>query len=167
MTVDGAKIGAAFVVAEGEVTPELRADGMEMRYAFDGTNTRILVYSMEANSFTGEFLNVNGNVLSIEMATAEGNQVNAKLIPTNFSLAQNYPNPFNPTTSIAFSLPMASDYTLTIFNVSGQTITTFEGANEAGNVVLDWDANDLASGIYFYRLDAGSFSETKKMVLLK
>ena len=167
MTVDGANIGAAFVVAEGEVTPELRADGMEMRYAFDGTNTRILVYSMEANSFSGEFLNVNGNVLSIEMATADGNQVNAKLIPTNFSLAQNYPNPFNPTTSIAFSLPMASDYTLTIFNVSGQTIQTFEGANEAGNVVLDWDANDLASGIYFYRLDAGSFSETKKMVLLK
>ena len=167
MTVDGAQIGAAFVVAEGEVIPQLKADGMEMRYAFDGTNTRILIYSLDANSFTGEFLNINGNVLSIEMATADGNQVNAKLIPSNFSLAQNYPNPFNPTTSIAFSLPMASDYTLTIFNVSGQTIQTFEGANEAGNVVLDWDANDLASGIYFYRLDAGAFSQTKKMVLLK
>jgi hypothetical protein len=167
MTVDGAQIGAAFVVAEGEVTPELRADGMEMRYNYDGANTRILVYSMDANSFTGEFLNVDANVLSIEMATSEGNQVNAKLIPTNFSLAQNYPNPFNPTTSIAFSLPIASDYSLTIFNVSGQTIATYEGSEQAGNVIVDWDANDLASGIYFYRLDAGSFSQTKKMVLLK
>ena len=167
MTVDGAKIGAAFVVAEGEVTPELRADGMEMRYAFDGINTRILVYSMEANSFSGEFLNVDGNVLSIEMATSEGNLVNAKLIPSNFSLAQNYPNPFNPATSIAFSLPIASDYTLTIFNVNGQTIATFEGHEQAGNVIVDWDAGNFASGIYFYRLDAGAFSDTKKMVLLK
>ena len=101
------------------------------------------------------------------MATSEGNQVNAKLIPTNFSLAQNYPNPFNPATSISFSLPMTSDYTLTIFNVSGQTIQTFEGTEQAGEVIVEWDAGNLASGIYFYRLDAGAFSETKKMVLLK
>ena len=167
MRVDGAQIGAAFVVAEGDVTPELKADGMEMRYAFDGINTRILVYSLEANSFTGEFLNLEGNVLSIEMATREGNPVNAKLIPSTFGLAQNYPNPFNPTTSIAFSLPVASDYNLTIYNVSGQTIATFSGNEQAGHVVVEWHANDLASGVYFYRLDAGSFSDTKKMVLLK
>jgi len=167
MTVDGAQIGAAFVVAEGEVIPQLKADGMEMRYNFDGNNTRILVYSLEANSFSGEFLNVDGNILSIELATADGNQVNAKLIPDNFSLAQNYPNPFNPATSIPFSLPQNSDYTLTIFNVSGQTIATFEGAEQAGEVVVEWDATNLASGIYFYRLDAGTFSQTKKMVLLK
>ncbi len=167
MRIDGAQIGAAFVVAEGDVTPELKADGMEMPYAFDGINTRILVYSMEANSFTGEFLNLEGNVLSIEMATREGNPVNAKLIPSTFSLAQNYPNPFNPTTSIAFSLPVASDYDLTIYNVSGQTIATFSGTEQAGHVVLEWNADDLASGVYFYRLDAGSFSDTKKMVLLK
>ena len=84
-----------------------------------------------------------------------------------FSLAQNYPNPFNPTTSIAFSLPVASDYDLTIYNVSGQTIATFSGTEQAGHVVLEWHADDLASGVYFYRLDAGSFSDTKKMVLLK
>ncbi len=167
MAVDGAQIGAAFVVAEGNVTPELKADGMEMRYAFDGINTRILVYSLEANSFTGEFLNLEGNVLSIEMATHEGNPVNAKLIPSTFSLAQNYPNPFNPTTSIAFSLPVASEYNLTIYNVSGQTIATFSGTEQAGHVVLEWNADDLASGVYFYRLNAGSFSDTKKMVLLK
>jgi hypothetical protein len=167
MTVDGARIGAAFVVAEGEVVPELRADGMEMRYNFDGMNTRILVYSMEGNSFTGELMDLDANVLSIEMATDEGNPVYAKLIPSDFSLAQNYPNPFNPTTSLAFSLPVTSDYTLTIFNVSGQRITEFSGTHEAGRVVIEWEAGDLASGVYFYRLDAGAFSDTKKMVLLK
>jgi hypothetical protein len=167
MTVDGAQIGAAFVVAEGDVTPQLKADGMEMRYAFDGANTRILVYSLEGNSFTGELMDLDANVLSIEMATDEGNPVYAKLIPSAFSLAQNYPNPFNPTTSLAFSLPVNSDYNLTIFNVSGQRIAEFNGTHEAGIVVIEWEAGDLASGVYFYRLDAGSFSDTKKMVLLK
>jgi len=167
MTVDGAKIGAAFVVAEGDVVPQLKAEGMEMRYAFDGVNTRILVYSMEGNSFTGELMDLDATVLSIEMATDEGNPVYAKLIPSAFSLAQNYPNPFNPTTSLAFNLPVTSDYVLTIFNVNGQRITEFSGTHEAGTVVIEWEAGDLASGVYFYRLDAGRFSDTKKMVLLK
>jgi hypothetical protein len=167
MSVDGANIGAAFVVVEGNVEPDLKADGMEMRYNFDGANTRILVYSLDGNSFTGEFLNLDANVLSIEMATDEGNPVYAKLIPTAYSLAQNYPNPFNPTTSVSFNLPKASDYTLTIFNVSGQRIADFSGFEEPGTVVLEWDAGNLASGVYFYRLDAGTFSDTKKMVLLK
>jgi len=167
MRVDGAQIGAAFVVAEGDVVPQLKADGMEMKYAFDGQNTRILVYSLEGHSFTGELLDLDANVLSIEMATDEGNPVSAKLVPSNFSLAQNYPNPFNPTTSLAFNLPVTSDYSLTIFNVNGQRITSFSGTHEAGTVVIEWDAGNLASGVYFYRLDAGRFSDVKKMVLLK
>jgi hypothetical protein len=167
MTVDGAKIGAAYVVAEGEVVPQLLAEGMEMKYAFDGLNTKILVYSLEGNAFTGELMDLDAEVLSIEMATEEGNPVYAKLIPSTFSLAQNYPNPFNPTTTLAFSLPVASDYTLTIFNVNGQRIADFSGTHEAGQVTIEWDAGDLASGVYFYRLDAGSFSDVKKMVLLK
>jgi hypothetical protein len=167
MTVDGAKIGAAFVVAEGDVVPHLRAEGMEMKYHFDGLNTKILVYSLEGNSFTGELMDLDAEVVSIEMATDEGNPVYAKLIPSTFSLAQNYPNPFNPTTTLAFSLPVASDYTLTIFNVNGQRIHEFSGTHEAGQVTIEWDAGDLASGVYFYRLDAGSFSDVKKMVLLK
>ena len=160
-------MGAAFVVMEGEVTPALLAPDMEMKYNFDGENTRILVYSLEGNSFTGEFLNVTGDIVSIEMATREGNPGTAELIPSDFALHQNYPNPFNPTTTIGFALPTASNYTLTIYNVSGQEVERFAGAHEAGIVEIEWDAENLASGIYFYKLTAGSFTATKKMVMLK
>ena len=160
-------MGAAFVVMEGEVTPTLLAPDMEMKYNFDGENTRILVYSLEGNSFTGEFLNVTGDIVSIEMATREGNPVVAELIPSDFALHQNYPNPFNPTTTIGFALPTACNYTLTVYNVSGQEVERFAGSHEAGIVEIEWDAGNLASGIYFYKLTAGNFTVTKKMVLLK
>jgi len=82
-------------------------------------------------------------------------------------LNQNYPNPFNPTTTIELALPAASDWTLTIYNVSGQVVADYNGHNEAGIVTVNWDASNLASGLYFYKATAGSFSATKKMVLLK
>ncbi len=167
MSVNGAQIGAAFMVAEGNVMPDLKADAMKMKYNFDGANTRILVFSIEGNSFTGDFLDVKANILSIEMATAEGYPVKESLRPNNFALNQNYPNPFNPTTTISFTLPTASDYMLTIYNVSGQTVAELNGSEQAGEVVLEWDAGNLASGIYFYKLQAGNFTDTKKMVLLK
>ncbi len=160
-------IGAAFVVVQGDVTPTLLAPNMDLKYNFDGENTRILVYSLEGNSFTGEFLNVTGEIVSIEMATREGNPVTAELIPSDFALHQNYPNPFNPATVISFALPTACNYTLTIYNVNGQVVERFSGSHEAGIVEKEWDAGDLASGIYFYKLTAGSFTDTKKMVLLK
>jgi hypothetical protein len=160
-------MGAAFVVVKGNAIPELLAPEMEMKYAFDGENTRILVYSLEGNGFTGQFLTVTGEIISVEMATYEGNPVVAKLIPAEFALHHNYPNPFNPTTTISFSLPLATDYTLTIYNVNGQQVDQFAGSHEAGVVELEWEAGELASGVYFYKLVAGSFTDTKKMVLLK
>jgi hypothetical protein len=161
-------MGAAFIVADGNVTPNLHASNMEMVYNFDGENTRILVYSLEAGqSFAGDFITVNGDITSIEMATYEGAPVAADLVmPTAYALNQNYPNPFNPTTTISFDLPVASNYTLTVYNVTGQEVANFSGY-EVGEVNVEWNASNQASGIYFYRLDANNFSETKKMVLLK
>jgi hypothetical protein len=88
-------------------------------------------------------------------------------LPRDFALSQNYPNPFNPTTNIVMSLPTASDYKLTIFNVLGQVVTSFEGYSEAGYKTILWDASGFSSGIYLYKLEAGTFRSTKKMVLLK
>ena len=97
--------------------------------------------------------------------------VNAE-IPVEYSLEQNYPNPFNPSTNIKFSLPdVATDHravTLRIYDVSGKLIKTLLSGNlEAGNYEISWDAGDLASGIYYYRLTSGGFSETRKMILIK
>jgi hypothetical protein len=160
-------IGALFVVIDGKASPELLADNMDMLYNFDGERTRIIVSSLEGNSFSGDVLNVHGEIVSIEMATADGAPVAAKVIPNEFDLAQNYPNPFNPATNLSFNLPNNSDYELTIFNVNGQKVHTFSGNANAGKVELTWDASTNASGIYFYKLTAGSFTATKKMVLLK
>ncbi len=169
---ENTKIGAAFVVVSGEATPVLLADNMEMQYAYDGANTRVLVWSRLGNSFTGDFLNVSGQVVSLDMATFEGQPVALDVIvlPKEFGLEQNYPNPFNPTTRINFSLPTRSDYTLTIYNVNGQEVASFNGSAEAGVHFIDWEAGSIAaSGVYLYRLvaDNGQFVANKKMVLLK
>jgi hypothetical protein len=173
------EVGAASIVFEGNAHPTLLAENMELVYAFDAANnvTRTLVSSpivvgADMQSFTGSFLNTNGaEIVSIEMATAEGAPILAKEVelPTEFALNQNYPNPFNPKTRISFNLPSSSDYTLTIYNVTGQKVTEFTGSHEAGTVELDVDATNYSSGVYFYKLIAnnGRFTETKKMVLVK
>jgi len=167
---DNIEIGAAFVVVSGETTPVLLAENMEMQYAYDGANTRVLVWSRLGSSFTGDFLNVSGQVISLDMATFEGQPVALEVLPTEYALNQNYPNPFNPKTRISFALPTKSDYTLTIYNVNGQEVASFSGSAEAGVHEIDWEAgNIVASGVYLYRLvaDNGHFVANKKMVLLK
>jgi subtilisin family serine protease len=88
-------------------------------------------------------------------------------LPDAFALHQNYPNPFNPTTTIGFSLPRASNYTLSIYNIVGQLVHEVKGFSKAGDVEIEWDADKLASGIYLYKVTAGRSSASKKMLLLK
>jgi hypothetical protein len=88
--------------------------------------------------------------------------------PSQFSLAQNYPNPFNPSTEIRFGLPVSSKVHITIYNVMGQQVTTLLNRDlKAGYHSITWNAADVPSGIYFYRLNAGNFTDMKKMVLIK
>jgi len=89
-------------------------------------------------------------------------------LPIKFNLAQNYPNPFNPSTSISFSLSIKSNVSLKVFDLIGREVATiFSGDLPAGNYAKQWNAAKMASGIYFYRLQAGPLTETKKLVLLK
>jgi photosystem II stability/assembly factor-like uncharacterized protein len=92
----------------------------------------------------------------------------ASNLPQQFNLFQNYPNPFNPSTVISYSLPSVSNVKLIVYNTLGQTVKVLEdGFKNAGNYSIDFNAVDLPSGIYFYRLEAGQFSQVKKMLLLK
>ena len=89
-------------------------------------------------------------------------------IPKVFSLSQNYPNPFNPTTQIKYSVPFSGNISLKVYNVLGVEVATlFEGVKQAGNYSTSFNASSLASGVYFYRLNADGYSETKKLMLLK
>ena len=168
--VDGVNLGAAHFVVEGNVTPTLLASDAEMQYSSDGKVTNVLVrvpLDRSSEGFTGDFIRLDGKVISVELATADGSPVNSNLVPSEFALNQNYPNPFNPTTTIEFSLAKSSDYNLTVYNVTGQVVANFNGHADAGVVSVNWDAGQNASGVYFYKLTAGNFTDTKKMVLLK
>lgn len=88
--------------------------------------------------------------------------------PTDFALGQNYPNPFNPSTNISYSLPADAHVSLKVYNSLGQEVASLvDEARPAGQYVAVWNAAGMASGIYFYRLQAGSYIETKRMTLLK
>jgi len=108
--------------------------------------------------------NFNDNILPVE---EENN-----LIVDEFKLYQNYPNPFNPTTTIKYQIPELSYVTIKVYDVLGSEIATLVSEEKpAGNYEVEFNAQSttggLPSGIYFYRLQAGSFVETKKMVLMK
>jgi len=89
-------------------------------------------------------------------------------VPEVYDLSQNYPNPFNPSTTINFSLPAASNVVLKIYDVLGREVATLLDAQKgAGNYQVNFDASKLASGLYIYTINAGDFTSTKKMMLMK
>ncbi len=105
-------------------------------------------------------------VLSVDDGTTSIDD--EKELPTNFILSQNYPNPFNPTTTISFSIPSSAFTSLKIYDILGNEVTTLVNEERpSGNYEVSFDAASLSSGIYFYRLQAGNFLETKKMILMK
>ena len=90
------------------------------------------------------------------------------LIPSNFNLTQNFPNPFNPNTTIRFALPQTSNVVLKVYDVLGSEVATLiNGEKLAGNYEVNFDASKLASGLYIYTLNAGNFTSSKKMMLMK
>ncbi len=89
-------------------------------------------------------------------------------MPLEYQISQNYPNPFNPSTIINFSIPEASNVKLIIFDALGREVETLiDNKMGAGNYNADWNASSFSAGIYFYRITANNFVQTKKMVLLK
>jgi len=91
---------------------------------------------------------------------------------TSVALVGNHPNPFNATTSISFSLPEPGSVTLSLYNITGHLVKEFSFPAAAGDHSVIWDGTDnqgnqIASGVYFYRLKAGDITETRKMLLLR
>ena len=90
------------------------------------------------------------------------------ILPDAYSLSQNYPNPFNSSTVIQYELPEATWVRLEVYNMLGQAVATLvDGNQQAGFHSYNWNANNFASGIYFYRITAGKFRASKKMVIIK
>ena len=95
-------------------------------------------------------------------------EVEVAAVPNEYALENNYPNPFNPTTTINFQLPQDGHAELAIYNMVGQKVATLvNGQVNAGYHSVTWEAGNHPSGIYLYRLEAGDFTQTHRMVLLK
>ena len=123
-------------------------------------------------SFNGIMSNENSKIISGFLAynslivTEVKNE--QKNIPTVFKLNQNYPNPFNPSTTITWELPSNNYISLIVYDILGREVATLvDEEKTAGTYHIKFDSKNLASGIYFYRLQAGSYVAVKKMILLR
>ncbi len=125
-------------------------------YSFvDRTATGKVQYRLKQVDFDGQF--EYSPVIEVEAG-----------LPRTFELGQNYPNPFNPTTVISYQLPVASEVSLKVYDVLGREVATLVNARqEAGRYSVPFNAASFASGVYFYRLQAGQFVQTRKMMLVK
>jgi hypothetical protein len=125
--------------------------------------------SLTVSKLDAEYYKDSSSVISLTNISGLKTAVmNDKNLPEKFSLSQNYPNPFNMTTTIKYSLPKSSHISITVYNMLGERIAEILNCNQnAGDYTVPFDATGLASGIYFYTMKAGSYGQTKKLILLK
>ncbi|MCF8304998.1 MAG: DUF4623 domain-containing protein [Ignavibacteriales bacterium] len=154
-------------LASGPQEIQLSSVTYPVKVSVSGTDLRL------RDRITGEIVNVmltDGSEVTISDSRLSSIEVSVEVMPSQFELAQNYPNPFNPSTTIKFGLPEKSNVSLRVFNSLGEEIATIINKEmEAGyhQVNFNTASYGLSSGVYFYRLESGSFVSIKKMVLLK
>jgi len=184
-------LGAVFMEFETNSEPVYdigsNSEHAEILSHFDGTTARLLILSDRQNGLRFDsgspvtvFSESSGGVdlSGIEISDLNGNLLTAEFgkvetLPVNFSLGQNYPNPFNPSTTISFSIPRTEMIELQIYNIRGQIVRTLVNEQMSpGHHAVMWDGRDeqghaVSSGVYLYRINAGDYSETRKMTLVK
>jgi serine protease AprX len=165
-------LNAYFELEQGrfDLTPTMKA---YFRPSQDVTRAD---YAVAATRFLDQFGRTD---LDLSSTSSEGGIAGLNLLqkaeenhpqetPLSFALDQNYPNPFNPTTTIRFTLPQTAQVRLTVYDVTGREVARLvEGTLEAGTHTASWEAMNAASGLYLYRIDAGSFTSTRQMMLVK
>ncbi len=158
--------------SEGTIEPD--AEDVELTITADFTAEHLgFVPDFNAEMGAGE-LYIDGAVwagvgpINVIVTLTTDDVAENDVMPSSYALHQNYPNPFNPTTQIRFDLAQPETVKLSVFNVLGQEVVVLANQPmQAGRHALNFDASQLASGLYFYRIEAGNFTDMKKMVLMK
>ncbi len=151
----GSPVSSDFIDLDTQIRNETDPEASEFEYA-------VTAYNSSGESGMSNVESIYGMGFEKKKSENEGN------IPNSFGLLQNYPNPFNPITEIRYGLPKASHVTLVIYNVLGQQVAQLVNNDmPAGYHSVKWDASNVASGTYIYKIVAGEFTATKKMVVIK
>ncbi|MFQ6608542.1 MAG: C25 family cysteine peptidase [Fidelibacterota bacterium] len=161
------------IETESEIIP-LTIEGLEILYnRISETTVEVLIFSMDGTTLEKDkLLTVKGNysLRDIQVSNLKGEKVAAeiRIVPEEFVLFQNYPNPFNPITTISYDLPEEGYVRLVIYDILGQEIVNLvDEEQSAGSYQVRWEPDNIASGIYIYRLIAAGTSRTARMILLK
>ena len=148
-----------------------RADSVSLTRLGAGFNDvrvrfRFISDSTQAHVLPGWYIDDLRIIPDVEVQSVIA--VNELALPRQFMLLQNYPNPFNPTTMINYQLPMTCEVDLSVYNILGQKVATLVAERQqAGSYKVEWDASKIASGVYLYRIEAGNFTDVRKMIIMK
>ncbi len=159
--------------SSGRIAEELNKDfkSIEMNGINYPVKVKLENTEIRLMDMTGKEINVNlksGEEITISNANINKLMVSEQFIPDKYSLEQNYPNPFNATTTLRFSFPKEVRVNLSLYNILGEKIKELKNeVMKPGFYDIEFDASTIASGVYFYRIKAGDFVQTKKMILLK
>jgi photosystem II stability/assembly factor-like uncharacterized protein len=130
-------------------------------------DSQSLNYTKFIDPYHGWTVGSNGAIYKYNTAVIGINNGHFK-IPLSYRIFQNYPNPFNPSTAITFEIPKASNVIISVFDVNGRLVSKIiDNYFDAGSHQVVWDGSNMSSGVYFYRIESGSFSQAKKMIQLK
>ncbi len=157
----------------GPVTALTSVSPQDVLVIFDTAGTGWVVGSIPSATITITSPDAAPTTIPVNITIVTDVPYDEEELPKTYALSQNYPNPFNPSTEIKFELPYRSHVTLTVYNVLGQKVITLIDADmQAGRYPVRWegtagDGKEVASGVYFYKLEADDFVSTKKMMLLK
>ncbi len=151
---------------------DIDENNIKAKYWDNGTNNWTTISNAmidRANKTVTFSSNIVSNYVILtgeKITTAVDKEQN--IIPDNYSLEQNYPNPFNPATTISYTLPIAGNVTLKVFDITGKEVRMLDnGYKAAGKYSVTFNASDLASGMYIYKIQTSNFSEVRKMLLMK
>jgi hypothetical protein len=141
----------------------------------NGTTTEPQSYSfVDENLSSGIYyyrlkqIDYDGTFTYLPTGQAGSNEIEVEITPSEYILEQNYPNPFNPSTSIQYAIGSRQFAILKVYNVLGKEIATLVNEEKsAGNYQVEFDGRKFSSGIYYYKLNSGDFTQTKKMILIK
>jgi hypothetical protein len=161
-------IGSSVQISYGDLVPGVESIGSTTQalkvqpYCPPNAKAKLLL------TIVCEGVTVRADTVTLLVQAAATEVEHESAVPREYGLSQNYPNPFNPSTTIQYDLPKSAMVSLTIYNTLGQLVISLVNEQKGpGSYQIQWNALDVPSGIYFYRLQAGQFVETKKMILLR